>query len=293
MASASEQIAAAPVPAKKKGTRSKPSTDDSAAAAPTKTKGKCGVPSCEDDVSAGAKLYFTVLEDASMYPRAVEGRMSVCKAHHKCVGFVGYKPDKTQGSKLEPSCGLPSKLVFQGQAFCEACHGVFANSLLAQLKPRITTDIVTVTCRQVYEANFKEPDPVDQQIASLTAQLAAMKSKKGGTKAATAVKTEAPAKPRGKKAAAAPAPPPPPPPVLEEHESSETEEMEVSESELDDVPETQVMRPPTPPMKPPASRKLDEFEELEQATTKAEKAAAAVKASAAKGKKAAAAALKA
>src|SRR4051812_12217205 len=106
--SASEQIAAA---AKKSRPKAAPKT--------------CGVSDCHNEAAAGGKLRLTVLEPASLYPGAVEGKLSACKPHKLCVGFFGFSPEVVQGSALHPTCNAAAKVFYLSQAFCEGCHNVY------------------------------------------------------------------------------------------------------------------------------------------------------------------------
>lgn len=181
MSTAADQIAA---PAAAKKPRAKPAA---------KT---CGFHNCTSAVAAGSKLRLTVLEVASLYPAAVDGKVATCKSHRMCVGFYGLSPEHAQGTPLFPQCGTPAKVLYLGQSFCEACHNVYLEALCAQIKPRLTVEQIDVVRTQVVKDNYKKPeaDPVSAEMAELTAKLDALKAKQAGKPKAKAAAPAAPKK---------------------------------------------------------------------------------------------------
>ncbi len=160
------------------------SSEQIAVAAPKKVRSKaapktCGVPDCRAEVAAGAKLRLTVLEAPNMYPQAADGKLSTCKAHRKCVGFDGYSPEVARGTAIFQTCGNPAKVFYLGQSFCDACHNVYLEALVAQCKPRLSAEVIDVVRKQVVADNYtKRPEqsetpPADAATDALPAtQLA-------------------------------------------------------------------------------------------------------------------------
>lgn len=273
MATASDQIAAVP-----KRSRAK---------VPPKT---CGVPDCHDEVATGARLRLTVLEPITKYPAAVEGKISTCKAHRRCVGIQGYSTEITQGSKVFQACGLTAKIFYNNLSFCEACHNTFLEALVTLIKPRLTSDQINSVRDQIANDSKVGPAPsaVDPQPVKVAAEP---KVKTPAPKKAEPSSASA-AKPVPKKAT----PPPPPPPAVEPNESAEEEEEasasashSATEDEKEIVPAPKqakqakpvkapalVVTPPPPVVSAVAVTSEDPFKAMEEALSKEDKATAVV-----------------
>jgi hypothetical protein len=250
----------------------------------TKVPKVCGAPNCRQEAAGGAKLRISALETESLYPHANEGKLSTCKAHRVCVGFVGYSPDLAHGSGVTvASCSAPAKIVYLGRAFCEGCHNTYLEALVALMKPRLTTAQVMEVRKKVVEDNVRELDAEDAEIAEMEAKAKALKAAKSArAKAAAkaAAGTPAPA-PKGKgkaataakgvksKAAA---------PVVED----EDEEDEASDDQVETEDETPVAAPSkakavkAKPAPAAPSDPLEELEDEDEVPDKAERARSAV-----------------
>jgi hypothetical protein len=260
-------------------------------ASKAKTK-MCGFPGCRDAAAAGGKLKVTPLE-SGQYPTAEDGHVSTCKFHRMCVGFDGLDPDTDQGTFTKPACGDPGKVIYLNRPFCMSCHMVYAWALLAQLKPKLTSDLVLTVRRKVVADNVKPvPEEVDEDTASVEAlrkQLAKAEAKVGGKKpggkkgavtAAAATKTKQVKKPVA-----------PPPEESDDVSESveETDEMEVSPKAagaapskddfeaLEDVQTKEAAVPQSSPTGPASAASATIVSDpLKAAAAKAKKAVAAV-----------------
>lgn len=272
MATASDQIAAVP-----KRSRAK---------VPPKT---CGVPDCHDEVATGARLRLTVLEPVTKYPAAVEGKISTCKAHRRCVGIQGYSTEITQGSKVFQACGLTAKIFYNNLSFCEACHNTFLEALVTLIKPRLTSDQINSVRDQIANDSKVGPAPAAADPQPVKAAVEPKVKTPAPKKA-----VEAAAKPVPKKAT----PPPPPPAVVEPNESAEEEEEASASASHSATEDEKEVAPPVPAPKqakptkapalvvtppPPVSAAPptvvaaeDPFKAMEEALSKEDKATAVV-----------------
>lgn len=277
----------------------------------------CGVPGCADKVAPGTKLRLTSLEVPTTYPLAQDGQLSTCKPHRECVGFNGLSPDIPRDAVIASSCSTVAKVFYLGRSFCEKCHNVYLEALVAQCKPHLTGVVIEEVRRQVVKDNYVAPavvEPQTQAITDATAALEALKVaagvptkvKKTGSKkaaaapaadgASTTVVTAAAApkakKASSKKAAAAAAPPPPPPPPTPVAEFSGEEDVadddgassSRAETEVTDVEPAKaaVAAPARDPMEVADAAEEVKLPESVPPLTKDERAAAAVVAAAPK-----------